>query len=141
MSIEWKQTTDGVDWVELEAMYRAAPLGSKNAAQLAMAFGNSRFVLFAYDAGRLVGAGRALADGVDCAYLCDVALLPTHQGRGVGQALVERLLTQVRGHRKVILYSVPGKESFYARFGFRRMKTAMGLFEHPEPLVAEGIVE
>ena len=78
--------------------------------------------------GKLVGAGRALADGLDCSYVCDVAVLPSHQGTGVGKQIVATLVRLSQGHRKIILYAVPGKEAFYRKFGFRRMLTAMAIF-------------
>jgi hypothetical protein len=34
-----------------------------------------------------------------------------------------------RGHKKIILYAVPGKEAFYRKLGFERMLTAMAIFE------------
>jgi len=136
MPIVWSDSLEDVDWNELAELYRLAPLGTKTAEGLRIAFGNSMFRCFARDAGRLVGVGRALADGVDCSYLCDVAVLPSHQGTGLGQQVVDRLLEASRGHKKIILYSVPGKEPFYRRFGFKRMTTAMAIFEN-QVLAAE----
>jgi len=136
MPIVWSDSLEDVDWNELAELYRLAPLGTKTAEGLRTAFGNSMFRCFARDAGRLVGVGRALADGVDCSYLCDVAVLPSHQGTGLGQQVVDRLLEASRGHKKIILYSVPGKEPFYRRFGFKRMTTAMAIFEN-QVLAAE----
>lgn len=130
MTIEWKATLDGTDWHELSALYRAAPLGDKSAAHLQTVFSNSRFTCLVYDGSTLVAAGRALADGGDCAYLCDIAVLPTHQGTGLGKQVVQWLVDASRGHRKIILYAVPGREPFYRRFGFRRMATAMALFDN-----------
>lgn len=131
MAITWSDRLDDVDWHELSALYRAAPLGDKSPDSLRTVFTHSMFRCFAREDGRLVGVGRALADGVDCAYLCDIAVLPSHQRTGLGQALVQRLVTLSRGHRKIILYAVPGKEAFYARFGFERMATAMAIFDNP----------
>ena len=130
MSLAWTDAIDDLDWEELAALYRAAPLGNKSPADLQRAFGNSMFRCLVRDAGRLVGVGRVLADGVDCAYICDVALLPSHQGSGLGQQIVTRLVELSRGHRKIILYAVPGKEGFYKKFGFARMRTAMAIFEN-----------
>ncbi len=130
-----------MDWKELEALYRAAPLGNKNAVDLQTVFTNSRFCCFAREDGRLVGAGRALADGADCSYLCDVAVLPTHQGTGVGKEIVAQLVALSKGHKKIILYSVPGKEPFYRRFGFRRMRTAMAVFENPAQALERGYID
>lgn len=132
MPLEWKHSTGGVDWEELSALYRAAPLGDKKPQSLLTVFSNSMFKCFVYEDGRLVGAGRALADGADCAYVCDVAVLPSHQGSGLGKKIVAYLVGEARGHRKIILYAVPGKERFYQRFGFLRMKTAMAIFENEQ---------
>ena len=141
MAFVWKETLDAVDWEELSALYRAAPLGTKDVATLQTAFSNSRYVLFVYEDERLVGVGRALADGADCFYICDVALLPSHQGCGLGKQIVAQLVERSKGHRKIILYAVPGKEPFYARFGFRCMKTAMAIFQKPEEAEAKGFIE
>ncbi|MEH2624887.1 GNAT superfamily N-acetyltransferase [Bradyrhizobium sp. AZCC 1719] len=140
MTIIWTDDRTGVDWQELEALYRAAPLGNKNAADLEVVFGNSMFCCFACDGGRLVGAGRVLADGRDCAYLCDVAVLPSHQGTGLGKQLIERLLAQSQGHAKIILYAVAGREPLYAKFGFLRMKTAMAIFRNRQSAIEKGLL-
>lgn len=132
MPLEWKYSTDGVDWEELSALYRIAPLGDKKPQSLLTVFSNSMFRCFVYEDGRLVGAGRALADGADCSYICDIAVLPSHQGAGLGKQIVSYLVSQSRGHKKIILYAVPGKEQFYERFGFLRMKTAMAIFDNQQ---------
>jgi ribosomal protein S18 acetylase RimI-like enzyme len=136
----WSHTIDGLDWHELSALYDAAPLGKKNPGDLRTAFTNSMFRCFVYENGKLVGVGRALADGVDCSYICDVALLPSHQGRGLGQQIVAKLVALSRGHKKIILYAVPGKESFYKKLGFRRMSTAMAIFEDQAGALEQGYV-
>jgi ribosomal protein S18 acetylase RimI-like enzyme len=138
MALDWKSSRDGVNWEELSALYRAAPLGDKSAEHLRKVFGNSLFVSFVYDDGRLVGAGRALADGGDCSYICDIAVLPSHQGTGLGKQIVGYLVEQSRGHKKIILYAVPGREPFYRKFGFLRMKTAMAIFENQQQQLERG---
>ena len=140
MTIDFTDDRAGVDWQELEALYRAAPLGNKNADDLKLEFGNSMFCCYARDHGRLVGAGRVLADGRDCAYLCDVAVLPDYQGTGVGKQIVERLLDNSKGHNKIILYAVAGREPFYAKFGFLRMKTAMAIFRNQQSAIDKGLL-
>lgn len=138
MPIVWADDLIGIDWNALSTLYRIAPLGNKAPADLALVFGNSMFCTFARDEGRLVGAGRALADGGDCAYICDVAVHPDCQGHGLGREIIARLLARCRGHRKVILYAVPGKESFYERLGFRRMTTAMAIFDDQASAFSRG---
>lgn len=139
--MEWVLEQDGIDWHALSHLYRIAPLGEKSAEDLRVVFTNSRYKCFVYAHGELVGAGRALADGVDCSYLCDIAVHPDFQGRGLGKAIIERLRTLSAGHRKIILYANPGKEGFYARLGFARMRTAMAIFRDQQRAVETGLVE
>ena len=129
LEFEWKHSWVSVRWEELSNLYRVAPLGDKKPRDLETAFSNSMFKCFVFDSGELVGAGRALADGVDCSYLCDIAVLPTHQGLGIGRGIVSRLVDLSKRHKKIILYAAPGKESFYRKLGFMRMTTAMAIFE------------
>lgn len=141
MKSKWIYKTDGVDWMELSALYKAAPLGDKSPEALKEVFANSRYVCFVYDETVLAGVGRVLADGADCAYLCDVAVLPSYQGEGLGKAIVKKLVSFSQGHKKIILYANPGKEVFYHALGFRPMLTAMAIFEDQQQAVASGLID
>lgn len=137
----WSDSPAAVDWQELAGLYQAARLGHKNPADLETVFANSRFRCFVRESGRLIGAGRALADGADCSYICDVAVHPDHQGQGIGKEIVSRLVALSGGHKKIILYAAPGKEAFYRKLGFRRMATAMAIFENPAQALAGGLLD
>jgi ribosomal protein S18 acetylase RimI-like enzyme len=140
--LAWSHSIDNLDWEELSALFEACPpMGNKRAADLRVAFGNSMFRCFVHDEGKLVAVGRALADGVYTAYIGDIAVLPAYRGLGVGKAIVTELLRLSAGHKKIILYSVPGSEAFYRRFGFRGMRTAMAIFEHQDVAMQRGYVE
>ena len=54
LTLEWTDSLSSIDWSELSALYRAAPLGEKNPADLETAFSGSRFRCFVYDSGNLV---------------------------------------------------------------------------------------
>jgi ribosomal protein S18 acetylase RimI-like enzyme len=140
VALSWSHEITGIDWQELEALYQAAPLGRKKASELEVVFTNSRYRCFVRDEGRLVAVGRALADGADCSYICDVAVMPSHQGTGVGKAVVQELVKLSQGHKKIILYSVPGKEGFYKKLGFLRMLTAMAIFQDRDAAIQRGHV-
>ena len=141
MATHWTQTTDTVDWDEMSELYRIAPLGTKSGDWLKTAYSNSMFKSLAFDDGKIIAAGRAVADGVDCSYLCDIVVHPSHQGSGLGKELIQKLVGLSRGHRKIILYAVPGREPFYAKFGFRRMNTAMAIFADPQRAAADGYTQ
>jgi GNAT superfamily N-acetyltransferase len=137
---QWVDEADAVDYDELSKLYRIAPLGEKPPAALAVVFANSMFTCFAYHERTLVGAGRALADGLDCSYLADVAVHPDHQGRGLGRAIIRRLVAASTGHKKIVLYANPGTEGFYEGLGFLHMNTAMGIWNDPAPAIASGVL-
>lgn len=142
MSAErWVFEQGSIDWQALSDLYRIAPLGIKSAEHLRAVFSNSRFKCFVFDDDQLIAAGRALADGLDCAYLCDIAVHPQYQSRGLGKAVVAKLIELSAGHRKIILYANPGKEGFYRKLGFGRMLTAMAKFENQEHAIRTGLVE
>ena len=140
MGIEFKYTQEGVNWDELSELYRRAPLGDKSANELERAFSNSLYKCFVWSSGNIIGVGRALADGVDCSYICDVAVLPEYQGEGIGGDVISSLLKASEGHKKIILYSVPGRESFYKKYGFKRMNTAMAIFQNEVNALNIGLV-
>src|SRR5690606_38597891 len=62
-------------------------------------------------------------------------------GIGIGRQLIEKLVELSRGHRKIILYAVPGREPLYEKFGFRRMNTAMAIFSDPDKARADGYID
>lgn len=140
MQFEWKDELKNDDWEELSALYKIAPLGEKKAGDLELVFGNSRYKCFVYKGSQLVGVGRALADGLDCSYLCDIAVHPECQGTGLGTRIVQKLTSLSEGHKKVILYSNPGKESFYKKLGFKCMSTAMAIFKNEAHAIKIGLV-
>ncbi|HEX2992191.1 MAG TPA: GNAT family N-acetyltransferase [Anaerolineales bacterium] len=140
MEYNWQYSDENMDWNELSHLYLIAPLGQKSPGDLQKSFSNSMFKCFVYDAGKLVAAGRALADGVDCSYICDVAVHPEYQGKGLGRQVVMRLVELSRGHRKIILYAAVGKEPFYLKLGFKRMATAMAIFQNQAQALESGLL-
>lgn len=140
MDLIWHFDQTKTDWDELSGLYKIAPLGIKPANDLKIVFSNSRFKCFVYDGNLLIGAGRALADGKDCSYICDVAVHPDYQGHGLGKELVQNLVRLSQGHKKIILYANTGKEGFYAKLGFKKMNTAMAIFKNEAKMMKKGII-
>ena len=138
--LSWVYDDSLVDWNELSQLYLRAPLGVKPPEDLAEVFSNSRFKCFVYADEGLAGVGRALADGLDCSYIADVAVLPEHQGKGLGKAIIRRLVELSEGHKKIILYANPGTEGFYQGIGFHRMNTAMAIWRDPERAIRDGLI-
>jgi ribosomal protein S18 acetylase RimI-like enzyme len=141
MKLTWSYDVDEVQWEELSHLYEIAPLGTKTIAYLKTAMQNSMYKCFVYCGTQLVGAGRALADGVDCSYLCDIAVHPEFQGEGIGKSIVRKLMELSEDHNKIILYANPGKEAFYEKLGFKSMATAMAIFKNQASALASGVLK
>lgn len=140
LKLAWVFSTETIDWQVLSDLYAIAPLGYKSPEALEISFNNSLFTCFLFCDDQLIGAGRALADGVDCSYICDIALHPKFQGQSLGKVIVKKLVELSEGHKKIILYANPGKEAFYEKLGFKRMNTAMAIFDNEERAIQSGIV-
>jgi len=136
----WSFDQTQINWNELSELYRIAPLGIKPAEHLKLVFTDSKFKCFVYHESILVGAGRGLADGKDTSYLCDIAVHPEYQGQGLGKEIVQKLVSLSDGHRKIILYASPGKEGFYAKLGFKKMNTAMAIFQDEADMMTNGTI-
>ena len=91
--------------------------------QIAIALTYSKFTVCVKDDGNAVGMGRFVGDGIYCD-VKDIAVSPSHQGRGVGRMIMEAIITHIRETTPkgygicVQLISTENKEGFYERFGF-----------------------
>ena len=141
MKISWRYEQGDISWEELSALYKIASLGDKSPKNLETVFTNSQYKCFIFSDSILIGVGRALADGVDCSYLCDIAIHPDFQGLGLGKQIVDKLVEFSSQHKKIILYANPGKEGFYSKLGFKKMNTAMAIFKDEQRAFDVGLIQ
>lgn len=79
---------------------------------------------------RYVGITRILFDYGTDAYLTDVIVHPDYQGQGIGGLLIKNALAYLQTHVQpgvriaCSLYANPGKEPFYAAYGFQLLPNA-----------------
>ena len=72
--------------------------------------------------GEVVGMGRVLGDGGWYFHIIDMAVLPSHQRRGIGAAILQALLEEIASRAPAnpyvtLLADEPGRP-LYRRFGF-----------------------
>lgn len=140
MNLTFQYSCSGIDWSLVSEILKKAGLSYYERDIHRKAFENSQVVVFAFDGGELIGFGRAITDGVYEAAIYDVAILPEYQRKSIGSTIIRYILEQVSGC-DVILFSSPGKEPFYQKFYFRKMKTGMALFKDVEEKVKTGYIE
>lgn len=140
MTFETKDDCSDVDWVRVAETLKRVGMAYAEPEVHRRAFEASHTTVFVYQAGQLVGFGRALSDGVYQAAVYDVAVLPECQGQGIGRMIMKNILERIAGCN-VILYASPGKEKFYCKQGFRLMKTGMAAFTKAEAMAKKGFTE
>ncbi len=114
--IEYSESHD-VDLDALAVLRAACEFADKDREYLAKQVRGARWVVHAYDAGRLVGFCRAISDGVSNAYISSVMVHPEYRLRGVGRAMLARLLDG-KDDIKFVLHSRKAAAPFYAAIGF-----------------------
>jgi len=73
---------------------------------------------------QVVGMGRLVGDGYIICYIQELAVLPEFQGKGIGKAIMEKLLGYISDnavpdtHVVAGLFAAKNKEAFYENFGF-----------------------
>jgi ribosomal protein S18 acetylase RimI-like enzyme len=74
------------------------------------------------DSGEVVGMGRVVGDGGWYFQVADMAVLPDHQGRGIGDAVLTALVAGIRADAPdgpwITLMADPPGRRLYARHGF-----------------------
>jgi aralkylamine N-acetyltransferase len=130
---------EGLDWPVVCDIFERAPLGKREPEKLRRGAERSHVVCSAWDGDTIVGFGRALSDGEYQSAIYDLVVLPEYQGRGIGRAMMEVLLSHLPP-ATILLYAVPGKERFYRKLGFERLATGMARFANPERAKALGYV-
>ena len=140
MNLELKFDCADVDWAFVSETLRLVGMASRPPELLQKAFAASAVVVFAYADGRPVGFGRAISDGAYQAAVYEMAVVPEFQKQGIGARIMKAILDRLPDCN-VILYASPGKEDFYRKLGFRKMKTGMARFQNPDVMAKIGFTD
>lgn len=81
-------------------------------------FGPGCFGLFAFEGAELTGLIRVFSDDLVCTWIAELCVRPDRQKRGIGTALLERVLERF-SHTAIYAEAFAGQESFFARRGLK----------------------
>lgn len=140
MNLRLQFDTSNIHWERVAEILQTVGMAYHDSAMHKTAFENSYVVVFVFDEDKMIGFGRAISDGAYQAAIYDVAVLPDYQGKGVGKAIIDRIVGGCP-NCSIILYAAPGKDLFYEKFNFRKMKTGMALFANAERMKQRGFTE
>ncbi len=92
----------------------------------------SSFVVTLYKEGNLIGMGRVIGDGGCFFQVTDIAVKPSHQGRGLGKIIMSEIrafLDTVPDKAYVSLIADGEASKLYAQYGFEPvMPRSQGMF-------------
>ncbi len=129
-----------VDWVWVAETLKRVGMAHHDPDIHRKAFENSHTAVFIYRNNTLIGFGRAISDGAYQSAIYDVAVVSEFQNSGIGKTIIKQILNRLP-HGNVILYASPGKEAFYEKLGFRKMKTGMACFRKAVEMMERGFTE
>jgi GNAT superfamily N-acetyltransferase len=105
------------------ALRAGAGLSPRSEEIVRVALPNSLFAVVIEDRGRAVGMGRVVGDGGTVFQVADIAVLPEHQGQGLGKRILDTIDAWLRQTARpgafVNLFADRGVAPLYARYGFR----------------------
>ena len=123
--ITYIDTIEGVAAEQLQGFFVGWPNPPAPATHLCILAGSYAFLLARDDTtGAVVGFITAISDGVSCAYIPHLEVLPAYQGRGIGSELMRRMLERLRQIYMIDLICDPDVQPFYTRLG---MQTHTGM--------------
>jgi GNAT superfamily N-acetyltransferase len=108
---------------EYRELRRLSGLSEKTEDAAAQGLPNSRFAVVIDHSGSAIGMGRVIGDGGTAYQLVDIAVLPAHQGKGLGKRIVAALVDWLHENAPKSAYvsliaDGPAKD-LYAQYGFK----------------------
>ena len=118
MAIKYRHIKN-IDKRQLRDLFLSAHFESGNYPdKLQLALKGSHHVITAWDGKKLVGLMNSLADGVMNVFFLYLIIHPDYQKKGVGQKLVEVMLSKYKGYvRKMVMVYDEALE-FFQKCGF-----------------------
>lgn len=115
---------------QILALYRTTgwwPDAVADTAKVADIIAGSHCFLAAVEKDGIIAMGRAISDRISDAYIQDVTVAPEFQRKGIGSAIIQKLVERL--HRDGLfwigLIAERNSHGFYERLGFKRMPDAV----------------
>lgn len=118
---EYKKISDAVGWTDF-----------MNYEVIGQSLKQSLFGVVVQYYDEIVGMGRVVGDGQIYFYIQDIAVMPQHQGSGIGNFIMDAITAYLKEHAPeksfVGLFAAKGKEPFYNKYGFNKHDGMTGMF-------------
>ena len=133
--IQFSDRKSQIDLYQLQHLFNLSAFwaSGRSIDDLGVAIANSEPVVTVWDGEQLIGFARATSDGIYRATVWDVVIHPEYRGNGLGNKLVETVLShpQMKRVERVYLMTTH-QQCFYERIGFQiNSTTTMVLYNQP----------
>jgi ribosomal protein S18 acetylase RimI-like enzyme len=114
-----RETPSVADYIDIRL---AAGLSRKSEEAARIGLSNSLFAVVVYLGEQPIGIGRVIGDGGCFFEVTDIAVLPAHQKKGVGDMIMKEVMAFLHANAPktayVSLMADHGTPMFYRRYGF-----------------------
>lgn len=118
MSITYQETADGINPSDLQGFFAEWPNRPSPEGHLNILQGSDYLVLALSKSCGVVGFITAITDGVSCAYISYLEVLPEWQGKGIGTELATRMMQNLKTFYAIDLVCDEDTQGFYEKLGF-----------------------
>ena len=118
--IHYQTSLENVRADQLEGFFVGWPNPPTPATHLKM-LERATHVVLALEDSNVIGFVTAISDGILCAYIPLLEVLPSHQHLGIGSELMRQMLQALREMYMVDLLCDPNLQAFYSRVGYRNL--------------------
>jgi GNAT superfamily N-acetyltransferase len=120
MAVKISETRD-IALDKIIELYQANKWSSADKPELLYkALMNSDYLISAWDDDVLVGIGNAISDGHLVVYYPHLLVLPSYQGKGIGQMIMAKMQEKYRNFHMQMLTADGQAIDFYKKIGFER---------------------
>jgi ribosomal protein S18 acetylase RimI-like enzyme len=114
--IQYQTSLENIRANQLEGFFVGWPNPPTPATHLEI-LKRSTHVVLAVEGSSVVGFVTTISDGILCAYIPLLEVLPPHQQQGIGSELMRRMLETLREIYMIDLLCDPDLQAFYSRVG------------------------
>jgi N-acetylglutamate synthase-like GNAT family acetyltransferase len=112
---------------EIHSLFQSVGFPELPVSKVAGAISGSSAYVTANDGDKVIGFGRVLTDCHSLAYINNMAVDPRYQGRGIGKAILQRLIEASGDVERIFLYTNTA-DAFYMHCGFAPFEKRLYLF-------------
>ena len=120
------------DFPILKSIYQSVGWMKHDESIIEKVFDASTHKVFVMEDKKIIGFARALSDGVFNASIYDVVVHKDFQNRGIARIALEDLLNQLKHVSCIQLIATTGNDTFYEKFGFKKLKTGMAIYQNED---------